>query len=252
MNGCVGLRFLPVFIGVISVLLVVVIILGVVIIHLLTSPSQISFRPLVSPTSTATTVSSQIGATPTIVAPTPSPTSTSGSVLCQADWSNGLNGWIGTPDWKTLNSVLINDGTNGGSQDPPTLLAPCDLNSVPNYRVEVKIQMQSQGYDPGFGFYVRYRSDSNSGYMVGNTTAYGGCSAVCSLSIAPTSDFYTPIENIKFVPGTVMRTYTIEMKDNHIKVFIDGGFVTDVTDNRSLSGGSVGFWDKDVQLAVSS
>jgi len=184
--------------------------------------------------------------------PTLSPPLTSGTILCQADWSSGMNGWTGTPDWKTLNGMLLNDGTNSGAQDPPTLLAPCDLNSVPNYKVEVKIQMQSQssghlyGY-PGFGFYVRYRPDSNSGYMVGDSG-----DPLSTLSIAPASDMGSFIENIDFVPGTAIRTYTIIVKDNHIEVFIDGGFVTDVTDNKSLAGGSVGFWDKGVELTISS
>lgn len=213
-----------------------------------TNPTSPSDQPTQVPSPTPS---------PTPLPPTPTPTAVSqstGTVLCQADWSSGMNGWTGTPDWKTLNGTLVNDGTYDSGGVPPSLLAPCDLNSIPNYRVEVKVQVQSQGSPgPGFGFYVRYRADTNSGYMVGDTAGFDEhCGDLCAVSISPASDFFHPIENIKFVPGTTMHTYTIEVKDNHIKVFIDGGFITDVIDNRSLNGGSVGFWDTYVQLTVSS
>ena len=193
--------------------------------------------------------------------PSPTPAPQVGDTPCQADWSSGIDGWSGgTQDWKTLNGILLNDGTNLGAQDPPTLLAPCNLNSFPNYKVEVKIQVQSQtpghayGY-PSFGLYVRYRSGSsggysnNSGYRVGDSG-----DPLSTLNIAPASDLnlYSSIQNISYSPGTAVHTYTIEVKDNHIRVFIDGGFFADVTDNASLDGGSVGFWDKAVQIAVSS
>lgn len=32
-------------------------------------------------------------------------------LLYQADWSGGLNGWAGGDGWKTLNGLLLNDGT---------------------------------------------------------------------------------------------------------------------------------------------
>jgi serine/threonine protein kinase len=184
--------------------------------------------------------------------PTPTAAPLSETVLCQADWSQGLKGWTGTPDWKALNGMLMNDGTISGAQDPPTLRAPCDLNRTPNYQLEAKVQVQSRGFDAGFGFYVRYTPDRKSGYMVGNTNDYGRCNLMCTISITPATDFYAPIEKIKFVPGTTIQTYTIEVEDNHIKVFIDGGYIANVTDSRFSSGKSVGLWDKGIRLTISS
>src|ERR1700730_4674451 len=62
---------------------------------------------------------SQQGTTST----TPSPSNQSGTVspnasrqvgtiLYQADWSQSLNGWVGSQDWRVLNGELLNDGTN--------------------------------------------------------------------------------------------------------------------------------------------
>src|SRR5438874_809824 len=83
--------------------------------------------PSVSPTAT-------IPSTPTIPA---------GTVLYQADWSHGLAGWQVTGGWKALHGYLQSDGSNTLS------LTPTYRPAVPNYAVEVRVQVVSVVNDGG-------------------------------------------------------------------------------------------------------
>jgi hypothetical protein len=62
------------------------------------APTPTPIPPTPTPTPIPPTATSVPNPTPTPV-PTPTPTHKPGDVLYQADWSNGMNGWAGTPDW---------------------------------------------------------------------------------------------------------------------------------------------------------
>src|SRR5207247_1097274 len=136
---------------------------------------------------TPTTIRTQVAAftpttvpTPTFTAtpsPTPEPTDTPiptpkpirpGDVVCTANWSNGLNGWVGSSDWKALNGQLLSDGTHhADGSNAPTIVAPCQLDAIANYAVEAEIQVvNTLGPYPGFGIYARYATDGQ-GYVSG-------------------------------------------------------------------------------------
>jgi hypothetical protein len=67
-------------------------------------------------------------------------------------------------------------------------------------------------------------------------------------------DYYNDSKrkDASFNPSTSTHTYRVEVKDNTIKSFIDGGLVLVMVDNRYLSGSEVGLWCQNVQLTVVS
>jgi len=65
-----------------------------------------------------------------------------GTVVYEADWSKGLSGWTNTGGWRSLNGMLINDGSNTdhGEWKASWVPAPFDLSGMTNYAVEVEAQ----------------------------------------------------------------------------------------------------------------
>lgn len=80
--------------------------------HLQSSPQAALSNPTNAPAPTATPTSAPTPtATPILPTPTSTPPPRPGTVLYQADWSNGLNGWVGAPDWKAAYGMLVDDGS---------------------------------------------------------------------------------------------------------------------------------------------
>jgi hypothetical protein len=171
-------------------------------------------------------------------------------VLYQADWSSDLDGWAGTADWTALNGQLTNDGTNAiHSLSAPTIVAPFDLSGIADYAVEAQIQVSKTAGSPGFGFFVRY-DNKGHGYIAGAGSPQGGPTSVFEVTTA--DGWRNPLQQVDFSPGKHWHTYRIEVKQDHIKVFIDGGLALDVQDATYPSGEFVGLWDSNAQLAISS
>lgn len=174
----------------------------------------------------------------------------SGTTLCNPNWSSGLSGWNGSPDWKVLNGSLINDGTHDGGIREPTLISSCSLATM-NYSLKATVNVQSQGSDPGFGFFVRYTG--TKGYMAGATDLHNGSFADHIVSfqfgIGDGYQWNSPMRTTLFNPSGT-HTYEIQAKDNNYTILIDGGVVFTVTDNAILTAGNVGLWDKNVQLTI--
>ena len=174
------------------------------------------------------------------------------ATLCKADWSRGLDGWVGTPDWKAINGMLVNDGTNGADlETSPSLLAPCDLGGVANFTLEATIQVTSQGYDPGFDFFVRY-TKPDQGYILGVTDQYNAANSLSGVTCTTADRFYQPIQTANFVPGGGFHTYVVTLSGDHIRLLIDNHVYLDVTDSQVASGPLIGLTDKDARLIVSS
>jgi hypothetical protein len=55
-----------------------------------------------------------------------------------------------------------------------------------------------------------------------------------------------------FSPGTGVHTYRVEAMNNTIKFFVDSSLLLTLTDNRYLTGAQIGFWDRSIQLQVTS
>jgi hypothetical protein len=171
-------------------------------------------------------------------------------MLYQADWSDGLNGWTGSADWKALNGQLTNDGTKSiHNLAMPTMQVPFDLSNTSDYQIEARLQVTRTTHAAGFGFFVRY-DDNGHGYIVGAGSPLDGPTTLFEITRA--DSWHTPLQQIAFTPGTAWHTYRIEVQHDHIIVFIDGGFVMDVTNTTYSSGAFVGLWDSNTQLSISS
>lgn len=193
------------------------------------TPAPPSDTPIL-PTATPTTLQTSVTQT---ASPPGSP------ILYQADWSTGLNGWFGSQDWKTLDGMLINDGTHNGIG--LSITAPYTPNTD-DYAVEAEIQVIRPIGCSSFGIVAR-ADRKETGYQTGiNYCEFHGAAF-----------YYMPELGYKeFEPGTDWHTYRLEVKGNTIKFLIDGALVLKTSDNRYLSGGQVGLWNDEVQLNVRS
>jgi hypothetical protein len=165
-----------------------------------------------------------------------------------------MNGWAGSPDWKVLNGVLLNDGTNGNVMAGQTITPPYQLGGISDYALETTIQVVSyyNGNSPQFGFALRGSTVSNNwqGYATAITPIdaknYG---VVCNVQIT-SQDYNTQLIKTPFDPGKNRHTYRFEAKGNLLRFFIDGGNVLEVNDNRYLTGSLLGLWCYQTQLSV--
>jgi hypothetical protein len=184
----------------------------------------------------------------TVVTTTPNPSpvqansAEAGSVLYQADWSNGSNGWPMTFGWQVLTGTLVNDGSNvdntSGGWKINWIAAPYEPTS-PDYRVEADIQLVSVGNCGSFGIVAR------SGYEAGVHHCYGGESIALNGEQADRH-----IGERQFVAGTDWHTYSIRADGNTYQVLVDGAVMINSVDNRHLSSGQVGLWADRVQINV--
>jgi hypothetical protein len=165
-----------------------------------------------------------------------------------ADWSLGFNGWAGSQSWKTVNGIIVNDGTEFGS-----IMAPLKpgREGVANYLVEAEIQVIGEGRDSSFGIVVR------SNYYAGYIFSTGGGlfyvdhhSAVISVNECPTCYSSEILAESNFGIENEWHTYRVEVFGNELRLLIDGREFVHVTDNRFLEGGDVGLWSFNTQIQV--
>jgi len=171
------------------------------------------------------------GVTPTPLVTTPSAPQTipSGTVLCHADWSQGMNGWSGTPDWKYVSQMLANDGTSYDS----TILAPCSLTTG-NYAVEAEIQyVRTENYSGSFGILARGAGGGSTGYIgLIRTGDYSGAAIMRGdKSLAFANEYKVDIAK---------HTYRLEVKDEKLLFFVDSQKIVETTDTTYLSAGRAG------------
>lgn len=174
-----------------------------------------------------------------------------GTILYSADWSNGLNGWTGSSDWKVSQGELINDGTNSSDQAGPTIVAPYQVQGISNYAVQVTIRVLSA--------YACFDAATIRGSSTGMwwwTEWHGYKATICA------DDFFNEVAEIKaqdeeiantgFNLDPSVHTYYLQVENTHVSLWIDSQPVLDVEDNHYLSGGEVGLKSLNTQLDVSS
>lgn len=179
------------------------------------------------------------------------PTGPTGPLPYVANWSQGMDGWTGTPDWHVAGGMLVNDGTNGADLGTtPSLTGPINLSQYPNYTLTATFAVIQQGYDPGFGWFVRY-TPPDQGYIIGLNDDYNaGNPTMRDISVTRADGFYSPITNVPFVPGAGFHTYRVIVHGSSIAVSVDGATVAAINDSTYAAGASIGLWDKNVQLQV--
>ncbi|MBV9228477.1 MAG: hypothetical protein JOZ18_04115 [Chloroflexi bacterium] len=246
-------RFIWQIIAIVSTVLVVVL--------AYTNITMLLNRHTIS-TPVSTSSARQTPTTPvTGAAPTTVPTATSTPALTPTvavhvglPCNVNLSTWTdGSADWKILNGVLLNDASNGNwnGGDGPTIVAPCQLGNAANYAVESQIQVTSSNYGACFGITVRGTPSSNGwqGYKAG----VGDCGHLDKVRISgPDYSYDQQAKEASFDPTTTKHTYRVEVRNNTVTFFIDGGQILTMTDNRYLTGAEVGLWCKNVQLQVFS
>ncbi len=210
--------------------------------------------------STTTSSSSAFTPLPTPIPPTPTPLPRPGTVLYQADWSNGMNGWFnGSSQWNIVNSMLVSNSKLYYPDFPDAAAtAPYKLDTIPDYAVEAQMQFVSCAYDHDCGFGIFLRWNNQGGYVGGmDYMNYGkGYAGIADIHtdhayVCPTCG-YMPVRYTDYAPGTNWSTYRIEVKGNDLKLFIDSALVVEVTDNTYLSGGQAGVESYNDQMNVRS
>src|ERR1035441_10181296 len=78
-----------------------------------------------------------------------------------ATWTDGMQGWVGPKSWKTVDGMLVNDGTVRGFLP---IIAPFKLRSR-DYVVQAQIRMTT-GNGSAFGIVVR-ADGTGGGYEAG-------------------------------------------------------------------------------------
>jgi 3-keto-disaccharide hydrolase len=205
----------------------------------------------------AAPASQQVGAvaTPVRTAPAASPSqSTSGAY--QADWSSGMNGWVGVAQWKSIPRMLVSDGTShlsaGWAARGADSVQPPRQPLTANYAVEARVQI----VDPtenGCYVDIQLRSQTEGqgqdrhGYALGyqhGTGAFVG-------RFFPFANFVS-IKQTSFSPAGDWHDYRAEVEQNQLTLKIDGSTVLQATDNNYLDAGDVGLGNSDCQVQVSS
>lgn len=198
-------------------------------------------------TSTASTGTTPVDTSTT----TSSPISPQTALPCTVN----VGAWTdGSADWKVLNGMLLNDGTNGNSpfNAGPSIVAPCQPAATSNYAVEAKIQVIS-GTNGCFGFTIRGNPLTSGwqGYMAGVGQCYSNGMNEAYIGGPGYSNESASVQ-AAFSPGTSAHTYRIEAKNNVIKLYVDNSLLLTLTDNRFLDGAQIGLWDQSIQLQVTS
>jgi hypothetical protein len=169
------------------------------------------------------------------------PASGSGSVLYQADWSQGMNGWVGSKNWKAVGGMLVNDG----SVDNSVIASPYN-SQVADYAVEAEIQ--GVGTASGSGsFGVFERGEASDKYYAADVWPAGGRTFIVSYP----GDAI--LVDRPFSAGNDWHTYRLEARGNQLKVLIDGAEALQATDNKYLDGRVNGLWEySSIQFNVRS
>lgn len=162
-----------------------------------------------------------------------------GTVLYQANWSSGADGWSGSADWKILNGMLINDGTGS---ERSAMIAPYS-GSLFDYAIEATLQKLRGG---DFGLFLR--RDGRSGYtfragMVPNGWRY-------DLGTEIATEGGEGLGSKVFNPGTDWHTYRFEARGNNLRLLVDNNLMAEAADNRYLTGSQAGIWASAAQLNV--
>ena len=188
------------------------------------------------------------------------PPLTSSNIVCQADWSNGLNGWTGSSQWKVLNGKLLSDGMNTGPgfnvapSGSDSIMSPSCQPSTTNYAVEAKMQI----LDSPNTCYLAIRGrvqpvgSGYGGYFVGFDSYFGDATIIPFFPSPSPRDGFWPTKSRIYNPGLTEHLYRAEFQDNRVTLKIDNQVVLQATDNRFLTTGEVGLENGGCQISVSS
>lgn len=184
-------------------------------------------------------------ATEAQVTPVPVP----GDLVYQADWSTGANDWQLTDGWTAENGTLIADGSTAAP-----LRSPFQPTS-PNYAVEAQLTLANLNQCQtvaGVFSRVTEQTDVGGSHLAG----YIGGACADSWRIDRVNDINDNRDNVAegdFAPGDQSHVYRLEVVGDQLRLFIDGVFAGEGTDNRWTEAGVPGIYlDGDVQVTVNA
>lgn len=190
------------------------------------------------PAATSAPVAATIVATsPPAATPSPTPVP-SGTVLYEANAATGWTGWPSAPGWKIAGGTFVSDGRTGstGSRaDAPYV--PGD-HGIDDYAVEAEVRVDAMD-GVLFGVFAR----GNYRGIFGNSSAR--IETITGSGISEPREYSFPRD----ADGS-WHTYRLEVRGNTLTLMKDGGVILRATDNRFLTGGSVGLYSHRVQLTV--
>jgi hypothetical protein len=209
-----------------------------------------------APTQPQTKTTKAAGNTHSGPTPTPTPAIAPGTVLYQANWSHGLDGWKGSPGWSVVDGELQAD-----TSDTTSIYTPY-MPSVANYTVEARVRVVSLKQKNG-GYYSIFASQvpGKDGFQAGVSDLKGpgprpnGSNAQLQIYIEPFGAMapgsFHPSDND---PGTQWHTYAVAVQGNEATLYVDGIAVTTATSTETdtLSNGPLGISCGSVVLLVSS
>jgi hypothetical protein len=153
-----------------------------------------------------------------------------------SDWSDGFTGWAAAGQWKTVDGMLVTDGTSDSFA-----VAPVDLTGYPDYAIECEAQI----IDPKAGTSVLLLAR-----MINGVGYYGGFDGAKSRMVAGYDS--SELASVGFVLDSGWHTYRLEVRGDNIKVFLEQGELARATDNRALDPGTVGIYCGNGQINVRS
>jgi hypothetical protein len=171
-----------------------------------------------------------------------------GTVLYEADWSSGANGWTLEDGWKTVGGMLVTDGS---VLHATFAIAPYDLGPVLNYAVEAEIQ----ALDENMNFAVVARFADGHGYLAGYwgwyPRAVGPDGSYLQIWATGGGGDVTPTRECDV--DTNWHLCRLEVVDNRLRFLLDGELVAEGTDNQNLEPGTAGLeCGGDTQINVRS
>lgn len=169
-----------------------------------------------------------------------------GTLLYQADWSNGPGGWALPADWQTSAGTV---GTTRPDQ-VTDLVAPYQPPTT-DYAVEAELQVARFGAQIGLvsqGFGLIARGDSRSEFQAGIRGA-GHAAFIGSVFDSSASRTYTA--------GSGWHLYRFEAKGDQLRLLVDGVSWTEYQLNPILrattpNGHVVGLWANAAQINARS
>jgi hypothetical protein len=189
------------------------------------------------------TIVASFGSSSLPFVPTPIPTvPPKGTVLYNADWSKGNDGWNITGEWNINDGVLVN---NKSTIDTSKLLAPLQLTTT-NYAVDARIQTSETNY--AFGIIVGSDGNSN-GYACYMYHLYDGSVNITNdLSVNPRMT--SPLQSHLYQVDTNWHTYRVEVRGIQITLLIDNQQFLQVLSSNHSSAREVGLIDENSAINV--
>jgi len=182
---------------------------------------------------------------------TSGPPPTDGSLAFEADWSAGAGAWQLPEGWTVDNGALV-----ANSADPHPVAAPYDPSSA-NYAVEATIAVTGGTFtcDQTVGLFARavtVTPEGQDGFPVAMIGSF--CPERWEVSVVgDATGTRTVAAQGPFDPGSTAHTYRLEVSGAEYRLYIDGVFAGQGTDDRFGDPGQAGLYvPGGVQVQITS